>query len=91
MADPSGPAGVRAGAAGDRADLEVLLDQLVRELFAAGLGVASALSQAEGQVAERLTAVVDDADRLIRTVRSAAVTLRADPGREAHTDQAASA
>ena len=91
MADPAGPADERPGASGDRADLEALLDQLVRELFAAGLGVAGALRQAEGQVAEQLAAVLADADRLIRTVHSTAVTLRADPDRAARTDEAASA
>ena len=68
----------RAGAA-DALALEALLDELVRELYTVGLGVAGALRQVEGHVAERLTGVLEDADRLIRTVHSAAATLRAEP------------
>lgn len=64
-------------------DLRSLLDQLVHELFTVGLGVAGALREVEGPVAERLTVVLEDADRLIRTVHSAAVTLRPPPPPEA--------
>lgn len=91
MADAARPADPGPSLAGAPSDLETLLDHLVRELYAVGLGVAGALGRAEGQVAEQLTAVVDDADRLIRTAHAAAVTLRADPGRAARADEAASA
>jgi len=63
-------------------DVEALLDEVVRELFGLGLGIAGALRQVEGPVADRLSAVLDDADRLIRTVRSAAPAMRtAGPAR----------
>lgn len=71
--DPRGAAGT--------ADLEALLDHLVRELFSLAFGVAGALREVEGPVADRLSTVLEDTDRLIRTVRSAAPALRADPGR----------
>jgi hypothetical protein len=60
-------------------DLEALLDHVVRELFSLAFGVAGARREVEGPVADRLTAVLEDADQLIRTVRAAAPALRAAP------------
>lgn len=91
MAEVGRSADQRVSAAGDDVGLETLLDQLVRELYAVALGVAIALRHAEGQVAEQLSAVVDDADRLIRSTHSAAVVLRANPVPVARADEAASA
>lgn len=62
----------------DALDLEELLDELVRGLFALGLSIAGAVGQVEGPVADRLATVLADADRLVRTARSAAVSVQTE-------------
>lgn len=82
-ARPAPPSTDADGAAGGQdVDLEALLDHVVRELFSLAFGVAGALREVEGPVADRLSTVLEDADRLIRTVRAAAPALGAEAGRD---------